>query len=38
MGCDGIVLAGANDATVRHFLGDHISTLEGYRATCIVYL
>lgn len=38
-GCDAIIMNGANDAVVGH--GDrrhsHVTTLRGYRATCIMY-
>lgn len=38
-GCDAIVMNGANDAVVGH--GDrrhsHVTTLRGYRATCILF-
>lgn len=38
-GCDAIIMNGANDAVLGH--GDrrhsHVTTLRGYRATCIMY-
>jgi hypothetical protein len=42
-GCDGIIMNGANDATVgsttvNNGVGSgYVTTLKGYRATCIVY-
>ena len=37
MGCDGLVLLGANDRMQSPFPGNVVSTLRGYRSTCIVY-